>query len=115
WMVTDRTGDLVEKSVNTVEWNAEEIGKSGFNHFMLKEIHEQPRALRQCLRDRVNELGGAVEVPEITGLDPTMMQFAACGTCYHAALYGAQLFRAAGVPAQTFLASEYMTSVPPIG
>jgi len=115
WTVTDDAGDPVEKEIDTVAWDAEETGKSGYDHFMLKEIHEQPRALRQCLRGRVDELSGSVDIEDLGDLSPTGVQFVACGTSYHAALYGAQLFRQAGIPAQTFLASEYATSPPPIG
>jgi glucosamine--fructose-6-phosphate aminotransferase (isomerizing) len=115
WNVSTVEGEPVEKTIRTVEWDAEETGKSGYDHFMLKEIHEQPRALRQCLRGRVDELGGQVEVEELAGVNPTSVQFVACGTSYHAALYGAELFREAGIPAQAFLASEYVTSPPPAG
>jgi len=115
WTVTNADGDAVEKEVNTVDWDPEETGKSGYDHYMLKEIHEQPRALRQCLRGRVDELGGSVDVGDLGDLSPTGVHFLACGTSYHAALYGTQLFQQAGVPAQAFLASEYASSVPPIG
>ncbi|UPM42259.1 glutamine--fructose-6-phosphate transaminase (isomerizing) [Halocatena salina] len=114
WRVTDVDGTVVEKSINTIEWDPEETGKSGYDHYMLKEIHEQPRALRQCLQGRVDELGGEVLLDELGALDPDTVQFVACGTSYHAALYGAQLFRSIGIPAQAFIASEYATSVPPI-
>ncbi|WP_018257710.1 glutamine--fructose-6-phosphate transaminase (isomerizing) [Halomicrobium katesii] len=115
WTVTDGDGTPVEKEIDTVAWDAEETGKSGYDHFMLKEIHEQPRALRQCLRGRVDELGAAVDIEDLGDLSPTGVQFVACGTSYHAALYGAQLYRRTGIPAQTFLASEYATAPPPIG
>ncbi len=115
WTVTNIDGETVEKTVDTVDWDPEEAGKSGYDHFMLKEIHEQPRALRQCLRGRVEELGGNIEVGDLGDLSPTGVQFVACGTSYHAALYGAQLFQQAGIPAQAFLASEYASSPPPIG
>jgi len=108
-------GERVSKSTHTVEWDAEETGKSGYDHFMLKEIHEQPRALRQCLRGRVQEQTASVDIGDLAALSPTGVQFVACGTSYHAALYGAQLFRDAGIPAQAFLASEYATAVPPVG
>ena len=113
--VTDSDGNTVEKTVHTIEWDAEETGKSGYDHFMLKEIHEQPRAIRQCLRGRVSELDAEVDIEDLGDLSPAGVQFVACGTSYHAALYGAQVFRDAGVPAQAFLASEYATSPPPIG
>jgi glucosamine--fructose-6-phosphate aminotransferase (isomerizing) len=115
WHVTDMDGEPVEKSVSRVEWDPEETGKSGYDHYMLKEIHEQPRALRQCLRGRVDELGGQVTLEELGEIDPTAVQFVACGTSYHAALYGAQLFQSVGIPAQAFIASEYATSVPHTG
>ncbi|WP_276258042.1 glutamine--fructose-6-phosphate transaminase (isomerizing) [Haloglomus litoreum] len=112
WTVTDTAGNPVEKTVETVEWDPEDTGKSGYDHFMLKEIYEQPRALRQCLQGRVDEMGGRVTLD--VDVDPERVQFVACGTSYHAALYGAELFRQAGVPAQCYLASEYATSPPPV-
>ncbi|USZ67408.1 glutamine--fructose-6-phosphate transaminase (isomerizing) [Halorussus salilacus] len=114
WSVTDASGARLDKSVSRVEWDAEETAKSGYDHYMLKEIHEQPRALRKCLRGRVDELTGTVNVEALEGLEADAVQFVACGTSYHAALYGAQTLRAAGVRAQAFLASEYATSPPPI-
>ncbi|WP_254535820.1 glutamine--fructose-6-phosphate transaminase (isomerizing) [Halomarina litorea] len=113
WSVTDSTGAPVEKAIDTVTWDPEETGKSGYDHYMLKEIHEQPRALRQCVSGRVSELSGEVDLD--VDVDPTGVQFVACGTSYHAAVYGAQLFQEAGIPAQAFLGSEYATSPPPIG
>jgi glucosamine--fructose-6-phosphate aminotransferase (isomerizing) len=115
WTVTDADGEPVEKAVESVDWDAEETGKSGYEHFMLKEIHEQPRALRQCLRGRVDELRGVVEVGDLGDLSPTGVQFVAAGTSYHAAMFGERLFHSAGIPAQSFIASEYATSPPPIG
>ncbi|WP_132057789.1 glutamine--fructose-6-phosphate transaminase (isomerizing) [Halorussus amylolyticus] len=114
WTVTDREGRLLEKSVSRVEWDAEQTAKSGYDHYMLKEIHEQPQALRKCLRGRVDELTGTVDVDALAGLAAESVQFVACGTSYHAALFGAQSLREAGVPAQAFLASEYATSPPPV-
>jgi len=115
WEVSDVDGTVVEKAVDTVSWDPEETGKSGYDHYMLKEIHEQPRALRQCLRGRVDELSASVDIGDLGDLSPTGVQFVACGTSYHAAFYAAQLFQSAGIPAQAFLASEYATSPPPIG
>jgi glucosamine--fructose-6-phosphate aminotransferase (isomerizing) len=113
-VVTDSAGRAVDRGVETVEWDAEQTGKSGYEHFMLKEIHEQPWALRQCLSGRVEELRGAADI-DLDLTAPSGVQFVAAGTSYHASLYGAELFRRAGVPAQAFLASEYATSTPPIG
>ncbi|ELZ86162.1 glutamine--fructose-6-phosphate aminotransferase (isomerizing) [Haloferax elongans ATCC BAA-1513] len=115
WQVKNGDGAVVEPPVHTVEWDAEQTGKSGYEHFMLKEIHEQPTALRQCLSGRLDPLEGDVIVEELSDLDtPGAVQFVACGTSYHAALYGAMRFREVGIPAQAFLASEYATAPPPI-
>ena len=115
WTVTDADGAVVEKEVRTVEWEAEQTGKSGYDHYMLKEIHEQPVSLRQCISGRVDELDGRITVEELGGLgDPETVQFVACGTSYHAALYGAQLLRAAGVPANAYYAHEYATAPAPV-
>jgi len=111
--VTDEAGERVSRAVETVTWDPERTGKSGYDHFMLKEIHEQPWALRQCLSGRVDELRGAADL-DLELSPPTGVQFVAAGTSYHASLYGAELFRRAGVPAQAFLASEYATSPPPV-
>jgi glucosamine--fructose-6-phosphate aminotransferase (isomerizing) len=113
-VVTDAEGTPVDVSIEHVEWDAEDAGKSGYDHYMLKEINEQPRALRQCLRGRVDELEGAVTIEELEELPaPDRVQFVACGTSYHAALYGELTLRERGIHAQTFLASEYdRNSVP---
>ncbi|HMB50350.1 MAG TPA: glutamine--fructose-6-phosphate transaminase (isomerizing) [Natronoarchaeum rubrum] len=105
--ITDGDGRPVEKSLSTVEWDAEDAGKSGYDHYMLKEIHEQPRALRKCLRERVDGIEHTVELDLGDLDDVSSLHLVACGTSYHAALYGARLLRERGIPAQTFVASEY--------
>ena len=113
--VTDREGTVLEPPVKQIEWDAEDAGKSGYDHYMLKEINEQPRSLRQCLRGRVDELEGTVTIEELEALpSPERVQFVACGTSYHAALYGELTLRERGVQSQTFLASEYDRSSVPI-
>lgn len=115
WTVSTIDGKAVEKTVDVVEWDPEETGKAGYDHFMQKEINEQPRSLRQGLSERVDELAGEVDIGDLAYLNPRGVQLVACGTSYHAALYGAQLFREAGVPAQAFLAHEYASAPPPVG
>ena len=115
WTVTDADGATVEKEVRTVEWEAEQTGKSGYDHYMLKEIHEQPVSLRQCISGRVDELDGRITVEELDDVGaPETVQFVACGTSYHAALYGARLLRAAGIPANAYYAHEYATAPAPV-
>ncbi|MDQ2052613.1 glutamine--fructose-6-phosphate transaminase (isomerizing) [Natronolimnohabitans sp. A-GB9] len=114
-VVTDDQGAIVETAVETVDWDPEDAGKSGYDHYMLKEIHEQPTAIRKCLRERVTELEGSIDVAELADLEVEgPVQFVACGTSYHAALYGARLLRERGVPAQSFLASEYDVDAVPL-
>jgi glucosamine--fructose-6-phosphate aminotransferase (isomerizing) len=115
--ITTTDGEVVERSVQTVEWDPEDAGKGGYDHYMLKEIHEQPAALRQTLRGRADPSTGDVHLedfPSGTFADVGRVQFVACGTSYHAGLVGAQYLSNGGVPAQTFLASEYATAQPPV-
>ena len=115
-VVTDSEGAVVETAIETVAWDPEDAGKSGYDHYMLKEIHEQPTAIRKCLRERVSELEGTVTVEELADLERSgPVQFVACGTSYHAALYGARLLRERGLSAQSFLASEYAADAVPVG
>ncbi|SDD69310.1 glutamine--fructose-6-phosphate transaminase (isomerizing) [Natrinema hispanicum] len=114
-VVTDEQGAVIETAVERIEWDPEDAGKSGYDHYMLKEIHEQPQAIRKCLRGRVSELEGEVTVDELDDLElEGPVQFVACGTSYHAALYGARMLREHGIQAQCFLASEYDVDMIPM-
>jgi glucosamine--fructose-6-phosphate aminotransferase (isomerizing) len=115
WRVTDAAGATVEREPETVAWSAEQTGKGGYEHFMLKEIHEQPTALRQALSGRLDVPGGRVVLDDLGDVgDPAAVHLVGCGTSHHAALYGASLLWRAGRPAQAVLASEYATSPPPV-
>ncbi|WP_440005664.1 glutamine--fructose-6-phosphate transaminase (isomerizing) [Halomicrococcus sp. SG-WS-1] len=116
-VITDLDGNAVERTVQTVDWDPEDAGKGGYDHYMLKEIHEQPTALRQTLRGRIDAQTGEValeDFPPGTFEDVSRVQFVACGTSYHAGIVGARLLGARDVPARAFLASEYATSPPPV-
>jgi len=84
-------GTHVEARVITVDWDAEQAQKGGYPHFMLKEIHEQPQALRQVLRDRIDSDTGLVLLPDL-GIDEARLaqlkhvSIVACGTAWYAAL-----------------------------
>ncbi|TYL36925.1 glutamine--fructose-6-phosphate transaminase (isomerizing) [Natronococcus pandeyae] len=113
--VTDETGSVVETVVETIAWDPEDAAKSGYDHYMKKEIHEQPRAIRQCLRGRIAEPDGGITLEGLADLEPEgMVQFVACGTSSNAARYGARLLREHGIPTQTFLASEYTADAVPV-
>jgi len=105
-------GEAIDRDVETVEWEAEAAEKGGYDHYMLKEIHEQPHALRQTLSGRIDEVGGDVDLDVslpteyLNSLEE--VQIVACGTSYHAGLYAAKLIeRHADVRTSVTVASEY--------
>jgi len=115
--ITDRSGVPLARPVETVDWEPEDAGKSGYPHYMLKEIHEQPESLRQTLHGRVESLAAAVELEEFPpGAfdDVSAVQFVAMGTSHHAAMYAATLLTARGVTANAYMAGEYAESPPPV-
>jgi glucosamine--fructose-6-phosphate aminotransferase (isomerizing) len=114
YRITDGSGTQVDRPIETVDWPAESAEKSGYDHFMLKEIQEQPISLRQTIEGRVSD-GNVVleEFPEGSFAGVSNVHFVACGTSYHAAIYGEQLLSKWGIPASSFLASEYAVYPPP--
>ena len=101
------------KEVHELAMSLDAIEKAGFPHFMLKEIHEQPRAIADCLRGR---LVLADHVIQLGGLEPVMdrlmaaprLTIAACGTSWHSGLVGEYLFEhLARLPVEVEYASEF--------
>lgn len=84
-----RTGEEVEKPVHEIKWTLEMAEKAGFPHFMLKEIHEQPKAVRDAIHGNRGIVGEVAR--EIAGYEKII--FVAMGTSYHAALVGKYLFQ----------------------
>ena len=98
--------------VERVTWDADAAERGGYPHFMLKEIHEQPRAIRETIAGRISEINGDVRLSlgmsdeEITSLE--RVTIIACGTSYHAGMLARYLFaRAAGLPVDVEVASEF--------
>ena len=115
--LTDADGLTVERSLETIDWDPETAGKSGYDHYMHKEIHEQPESLRRTTQGRVNTLAGTVDFEEFDPehfTDVTQIHLVGMGTSYHAAMYAASLFAARGVPAYAFMAGEYSLTQPPV-
>ncbi|MFC6728566.1 glutamine--fructose-6-phosphate transaminase (isomerizing), partial [Natronoarchaeum mannanilyticum] len=139
--IVDSQGDPLDREVRTVDWVAEDAEKGRYDHFMRKEISEQPTALAQTIEGRIDaseegepivtdgseaaSRGDSVSTPGADGVsleefppgtfaDVSAIQFVACGTSYHAALYGQQLLARRGVSAQTFRAGEYAMSPAPV-
>ena len=105
-------GEPVERSVETVTWDADAAEKGGYDHYMRKEIHEQPESLRQTLAGRLDIDAGTVDldVPFPPGYlaDLEEIQIVACGTSNYAGRYAARLFEElSGVRATVEIASEY--------
>jgi glutamine---fructose-6-phosphate transaminase (isomerizing) len=106
-------GAPLHKEVHELEWSLDEIEKGGYDHFMLKEIMEQPDALTNCMRGRVRldenriKLGGLHEVMDQL-LAAERIVICACGTSWHAGLVGEYLFeRLARLPVEVEYASEF--------
>lgn len=112
---TVESADQIElsKEVHELALSLEEIEKGGYDHFMLKEIFEQPKALSDCLRGRINAEEGTVT---LGGIESVMDQLvnanriiiAACGTSWHSGLVGEYLFEyLAKIPVEVEYASEF--------
>ena len=96
-------GQVIEKKIETIKWTPEMAQKCGYPHFMLKEIHEQPEAVK-------NTLFEVSDIEEIVKKFPKFKRitFVACGTSYHASLVGKYLFEGLlGLPTDVMLASEF--------
>ncbi|MEC0243634.1 glutamine--fructose-6-phosphate transaminase (isomerizing) [Paenibacillus dokdonensis] len=106
-------GNFISREMIHVDWDAVTAEKGGFEHFMLKEIHEQPKAYRDTMRGRIDESGKKVVLPELK-LTPEQIksinkvQIVACGTAYHAGLVGRNAIESlVRIPVETDVASEY--------
>ncbi|HRY13334.1 MAG TPA: glutamine--fructose-6-phosphate transaminase (isomerizing) [Syntrophomonadaceae bacterium] len=108
--ITDFQGNPVNKQIFTVTWDPIAAEKNGFEHFMLKEIHEQPTALKETLRGNIKD--SLVDLTEL-GIDDILagiekIYIVACGTAYHAGLVGRSIIeKLAGIPVETDIASEF--------
>jgi len=118
-VITNVDGVEQERAETLIDWTPEAAEKSGFDHFMLKEIHEQPEAIRQCIAGRVTR-DGRVRLMEIDGLAEqlraaTRVELVACGSAYYAALVGAAAIEEwTGLPARATVGSEFRYSPPPL-
>jgi glucosamine--fructose-6-phosphate aminotransferase (isomerizing) len=112
-VLSDTEGNPISREIFHVTWDAEEAEKGGYEHFMLKEIHEIPRAIRDTMRTRVsddNRLRLEEEIKlspeEIRGIDRIFI--VACGTAYYAGCVGKSIFeRLLRIPVEVDIASEF--------
>lgn len=111
--VTDLEGVRVEPKVQRITWDPIQAEKGGFKHFMLKEIYEQPRAVRDTTQNRVSLDTGRVfleemDITEDEFRNVTDIKIASCGTAWHASLVAKYLIEElARVPVEVDLASEF--------
>jgi glucosamine--fructose-6-phosphate aminotransferase (isomerizing) len=112
-------GTEVRREVTEIHWNIEAAEKGGFAHFTLKEIYEQPHAIQECLRGRVDP-NGMVTLPELDTIEEKLrhvdrVYIVGCGTASYAAQVGAYLVQDwAGLPAAMQIGSEMRYSPPPL-
>ena len=112
-------GDEIEKEPVEIKWDAEAAEKAGFEHFMMKEIHEQPKALQDTLNSVVKD--GTIDLSEM-GLseeeirDISQIYMVACGSAYHAAMSAQYVIEdLAKIPVRVELASEFRYRDPAAG
>ncbi|MBD1373551.1 glutamine--fructose-6-phosphate transaminase (isomerizing) [Hazenella sp. IB182357] len=105
-------GTKIERDVMTVDWDITTAEKGGYDHFMMKEIYEQPKAIRDTLGSRIKE--ETVDLTNEIGLNKEeineieRIHFVACGTAYHAGLVGKYVIEdLARIPVECDVASEY--------
>ncbi|MCX5743897.1 MAG: glutamine--fructose-6-phosphate transaminase (isomerizing) [Proteobacteria bacterium] len=117
-VVTDFEGKVHPREPKIITWSAVQAEKGGFKHYMLKEIHEQPRAVADTLVGRIDLEHDDVLFDGID-LDVTKIKriiFIACGTSYHASMVGEFLVEAlARIPVEVDLASEFRYRDPILG
>lgn len=111
--VTTVDGEPVQPKVIEVSWDPGQAERGGYAHFMIKEIHEQPQAIRDTLTGRISDDNTRVLLPEV-GLTAAEVQglrkiaIVACGTASHAGLVARYLIeKLAGIPVEWDIASEY--------
>ena len=108
-----RSGRKVKRQVTNIDWNAGMAEKSGYKHFMLKEIYEQPQALVNTLRGRLDPQSGTVDLLEMNLTDKEIkglqrIALVACGTSWHAALVAKYwLEEWVGIPVEVDIGSEF--------
>jgi glucosamine--fructose-6-phosphate aminotransferase (isomerizing) len=113
YALTAFDGKSIEREIRQISWEASSAEKSGFKHFMLKEIFEQPNVIKETLSGRIDEsrdvqLGAELKIEEIVLRAMTKISITGCGTAYHAGMVGMYLMRAlCKIPVEMELASEF--------
>lgn len=105
-------GDIIDKNIYNVTWSEDAAEKGGYDSFMLKEIHEQPKAIKDTMSSRVSMENGVffddfnLSKEELEDIDRVFI--VACGTAYHAGLMGKTMIESiAKIPVEVDIASEF--------
>ncbi len=116
--ITSLDGTPRERPVQTIDWTIEAAEKGGYPHFMLKEMHEQPEAIRAAITGRI--VHDRLSLDELEPVrdalaTATRVEFVACGTAAYASMVGANLVESlAALPARVTVASEFRYAPPPL-
>jgi glutamine---fructose-6-phosphate transaminase (isomerizing) len=119
--IVDRAGQVVTRRPQRITWDPVQAEKGGYRHFMLKEIHEQPQAVRDTLLGRFDLENGEVHLEELGPAAEALrgaerVVLLACGTSWHAALVGKFLLeQLARIPAEVDYGSEFRYRTPLVG
>ncbi|MBE3122243.1 MAG: glutamine--fructose-6-phosphate transaminase (isomerizing) [Thermoplasmata archaeon] len=110
--VVDKNRKSIKKKEELITWNVKDAEKSGFAHFMLKEIYEQPDTVHHVLRGRISEIEETITFPEnvekLLSNEINSVHIVACGTSFYAGLVGKYLIeQLTNIPVFVELASEY--------
>ncbi len=117
-VITAIDGTPRERAVHTIDWDIEAAEKGGYPHFMLKEMHEQPQAIRSAIAGRIQD--DAIVLDELIPLADRLreverIELVACGSAHYASSVAAYLFQEwTGLPARSTVGSEFRYSPPPL-
>jgi glucosamine--fructose-6-phosphate aminotransferase (isomerizing) len=109
----DENGKTVGKEVYEVKWDVAAAERGGFEHFMIKEIHEQPKAIKDTMTSRVLPDSADIKLDDIKLIKEELQRFnkiymVACGTAYHACMVGKYVIeKLARIPTEVEIASEF--------
>jgi glucosamine--fructose-6-phosphate aminotransferase (isomerizing) len=113
YALTAFDGKSIERAAQQISWDASAAEKTCFKHFMLKEIFEQPKVVKETLSDRIDEFGdvqlaGELKIDPIVLRAMTKISITGCGTAFHAGMIGMYLLRSlCKIPVEIEVASEF--------
>ncbi len=112
YTILDQRAQQLERGVSKIDWDLDQIERGGFDHFMLKEIFEQPETVENCMRGRLLPEEGTSKLGGLNMTDEMMLKFdniliTACGTSWHSALIGEHMIEElTRIPVEVEYASE---------